>query len=124
MHPITNQPRPAVPQGPRPEAPEETIGKACAIMAFSECSANIAVGTAIGALCGIVTRASWQGFVVNALTGSAVGVCLSHNTTCTLYNTLCKRPVLALCERESLCPPCPRLNTASFQSDEAPVRNV
>ena len=31
MLPITNQPRTTVPQGPRPEAAEETIGKACAM---------------------------------------------------------------------------------------------
>ena len=124
MHPITNQPRPAVPQGPGPEAPEETIDKACAIRAYSECSTNIAIGTGIGIVCGIVAPVPWQGLVVNTLTGSTVGACLSLNTTCTLYKTLCERPVLALCERESLCPPCPRLNTASSQSDEAPVRNI
>ena len=128
MHPITSQPRPTVPQELVSEAPEETIGKACASRAYDECSYNFMCGTGIGVICGIcgiaVAPVPWQGFVVNTLTGSTVGACLSHKTTYTLFKALCKRPVLALCDRESLCPSCPRLNTASSQSDEASVRNV
>ena len=128
MQPIINQPRPAVPQGPRPEAREETIGEACAKRAYGECCTNIICGGALGMLYGNLVPVYWHGIVVSsALTGMTVGACLSHKSTHTLCKRLCERPLMALrdsCERGSLCPPCPRLNTASSQSDEAPVRNI
>ena len=129
MHPITNQPRPTAPQGPRPEAPEETIGKACVMRGCVECSANMTLGAFVGALSGgVAFCCGWSnGLVVSTLTGVTVGASLSHNTIHTLYKRLCDRPVTALCEsckRRSLCPPCPRLNTASSQADEVPVYYV
>ncbi len=124
MQTIINQPLPTVTQEPVPEAPEETIGKACAGRAFSECSVNIMCGTSLGMVAGILAPVSWQGLVVNTLTGMTVGACLSHKTTHTLYKSLFKRPAIALYERGSLCPPCPRLNTASAQADETPVHYV
>ena len=132
MLPITNQPRPAVPQGPGSEAPEETMGKACAIRGGLECATNMACGAGIGSLSGILALGCcgwWHGMVVNTLTGMIVGASFSHKTTRTLYKRLLERPAIALldsCQREedSSVPTCPRLNTASSQSDEAPVRNV
>ena len=125
MQPIIDQPRPAAPQGPVPLAPERTIGEACLKRAYDECGPNILCGGLLGAESGLLITGQWYGIAVHSLTGAIVGAFLSHNTTWTLYKTLCERPVAALCERrESLCPPCPRLNTVSPQSDEVPVRNI
>ena len=124
MQPIIDQPRPAAPQGPVPQAPEEIIGKAFVKRACDECGPNILCGGLLGAESGLLITGQWYGIAVHSLTGVIVGACLSHNTTCTLYKTLYERPVAVLCERESLCPPCPRLNTASSQADEVSVRNT
>ena len=131
MLPITNQPRPAVTQESVPEAPEETIGKACAMRGGLECATNMTCGAAIGSLSGILAFGCcgvWHGMVVNALTGMIVGASFSHNTTRTLYKRLFERPACALldsCKREEdPSVPCPRLSIASSQADEAPVRNI
>ena len=124
MQPIIDQPRPAAPQGLVPQAPVETIGKACLKRTCYECGPNILCGGALGAQSGLLITCQWHGIAVHSLTGAIVGACLSDNVTCTLYKTLFDRPVAALFERESLCPPCPRLNTASSQAEEVPVRNI
>ena len=124
MQPIIDQPRPAALQVLVLPAPEETIGKACVKRACDECGTNIICGGLLGAESGLLITCQWYGIAVHSLTGAIVGACLSHNTTCTLYKTLCERHVEVLCERKSLCPPCPRLNTVSPQSDEVPVRNI
>ena len=106
MHPITNQPRPAVPQRPGLEASEETIGKACAMRGGLECATNMTCGAAIGSLSGMLAFGCcgvWHGMVVNALTGMIVGASFSHKTTRTLYKRLLERPAIAIvdsCTRE------------------------
>ena len=135
MLPITNQPRPAIPQGLGSEAPEETeetIGKACAMRGGLECATNMTRGAGIGGLSGILALGCcgwWHGMVVNTLTGMIVGASFSHKTTRILYKSLLERPAFALldsCPREEdpSVPTCPRLNTASSQADEVPVHYV
>ena len=131
MRPITNQPRPALPQGPGPEAPEETIDKACVIRGCVECSINMVRGAGVGAVTGAAALCCgpWNGTAVSLsiLSGATVGASFSHNTIHTLCDRLYDRPVKALCERcerGTVCPPCPRLNTASSQADGVPVHYV
>ena len=109
MLPITNQPRTTIPQGPRPEASEETeetIGKACAMRGGVECATNMTCGAAVGSLSGILALGCcgvWHGMVVNALTGMIVGASFSHKTNCTLFKRLLERPAIAImdsCKRE------------------------
>lgn len=103
---VTNQPCTTVPQGPGLEAPEETIGKACAMRGGLECATNMTCGAGIGSLYGILAFGCcgvWHGMAVNALTGMIVGASFSHKTTRTLFKRLIERPAIAIvdsCTRE------------------------